>query len=254
MNSVTQTVPFASLASSRLGRLAGRLTIASGIAVVLLTVQIYVPASFDLLFLLITLVFFLGMVPTVVWIASGLAARDQGNVPRVAEMIGLTGVAIAVGPLSSRCRSGCQPWPANSRHLSARCDRPLAHDCQCVGIPQPAIESRARGPRHPRRTSLAGGRSHHVGRASRRRPREPHRNFGRRSLNWELCCPGFLPRLGALDGHLAGAQALARHSWSRHSSFKERTAHRGDTYPRRSTSSGFLAGAWACRRARVGRS
>lgn len=96
MNSVTQTVPFASLASSRLGRLAGRLAIASGIAVVLLTVQIYVPASFDLLFLLITLVFFLGMVPTVVWIASGLAARDQGNVPRVAEMIGLTGVAIAV--------------------------------------------------------------------------------------------------------------------------------------------------------------
>src|SRR5258708_35951116 len=108
MNSLARTTPSATLAVAQRGRFAGWSAIASGVALVIVGEKPYFPASFSVLLLLAALVLYLGMIPVLRWIAAGLAARDLGpgptgargaNVPgaaRVAEIIGITGVVIAV--------------------------------------------------------------------------------------------------------------------------------------------------------------
>jgi hypothetical protein len=108
MNNLARTTPPATLAVAQRSRLAGWSAIASGVALVIVGEKPYFPASFILLLLLATLVLYLGMMPIIRWIAAGLAEHDLGHGPaaargasgpgaaRVAEIIGMAGVVVAV--------------------------------------------------------------------------------------------------------------------------------------------------------------
>ena len=108
MNTLARTTPSAALAVAQRGRFTGWSAIASGIALLIVGEEPYFPPSFGPLLLLATLVLYLGMMPVIRWITAGLAARNMGrgtaaesggNRPgaaRVGEIIGITGVVVAV--------------------------------------------------------------------------------------------------------------------------------------------------------------
>ena len=111
MNTLARTTPSAALAVAQRSRFTGWSAIASGIALLIVGEKPYFPPSFSLLMLLATLVLYLGMMPVIRWIAAGLAARNMGrgaaaasgasgaNRPgaaRIGEIIGITGVVVAV--------------------------------------------------------------------------------------------------------------------------------------------------------------
>ena len=108
MNSLAHTTPSATLAVVQHSRFVGWSAIASGVALVVVGEKPYFPASLTLLMLLAALVFYLGMLPIAMWIAAELAARDTGHgAPeaegttepgafRVAEIVGISGVVVAV--------------------------------------------------------------------------------------------------------------------------------------------------------------
>jgi len=119
MNSLTQTTSATGRATPLSGRVVGGLAILSGIALILLSQQMYLPSSFDLLLFLFTLVFLLGLIPAVQWMAHGLAARDRGNGSRVAEFVGLAGVAVAVTTAAVALPQWLSPVPAQILSTSA---------------------------------------------------------------------------------------------------------------------------------------
>ena len=127
MNSLAQSTSTTGQPIPRSGRIAGGSAILSGIALVLLSEQMYLPSSFDLLFFLFTLVFLLGLIPAIRWMGQWLAAHDTGNGSRVAEFVGLAGVAVAIATaacgataLALACAS------TNAHYISAWGDWSLA--------------------------------------------------------------------------------------------------------------------------------
>jgi hypothetical protein len=98
MDRLAQPLSSATLAPPRRGRFIGWSAVACGLALIIVGVKPYFPASFGPLILLATLVLFLGMIPIALWIATSLAARGSGNgagVARAAEIIGITGALVA---------------------------------------------------------------------------------------------------------------------------------------------------------------
>jgi hypothetical protein len=102
MNTLARTTPSATTSVAQRSRFVGWSAIASGVALIIVGEKPYFPPSLSLLLLIATLVLYLGMLPIVRWVAAGLAARDSSHgasgpgTARVAEIIGITGVLIAV--------------------------------------------------------------------------------------------------------------------------------------------------------------
>jgi hypothetical protein len=119
MNSLAQSTSTTGRAAPRSGRIAGGLAILSGIALVLLSQQMYLPSSFDLLFFLFTLVYLLGLIPAIQWMARRLAAHDTVNGSRGAEFVGLAGVAVAVATAALALPRWLSPVPAQILTTSA---------------------------------------------------------------------------------------------------------------------------------------
>lgn len=119
MNSLAQSTSTTGQPIPRSGRIAGGSAILSGIALVLLSEQMYLPSSFDLLFFLFTLVFLLGLIPAIRWMGQWLAAHDTGNGSRVAEFVGLAGVAVAIATAAVALPHWLSPVPAQILTTSA---------------------------------------------------------------------------------------------------------------------------------------
>jgi hypothetical protein len=108
MNTLARTTPSATTSVAQRSRFVGWSAIASGVALIIVGEKPYFPPSLSLLLLIATLVLYLGMIPIVRWVAAGLAARNISHgasgaegatgpgTARVAEIIGITGVLIAV--------------------------------------------------------------------------------------------------------------------------------------------------------------
>jgi hypothetical protein len=102
MNTLARTTPSATTSVAQRSRFVGWSAIASGVALIIVGEKPYFPTSLSLLLLIATLVLYLGMLPIVRWIAAGLAARAISHgatgpgTARVAEIIGIAGVLIAV--------------------------------------------------------------------------------------------------------------------------------------------------------------
>ncbi len=102
MNTLARTTPSAMPSVAQRSRFVGWSAIASGVALIIVGEKPYFPTSLSLLLLIATLVLYLGMIPIVRWVAAGLAARDISHgasgagTAHVAEIIGITGVLIAV--------------------------------------------------------------------------------------------------------------------------------------------------------------
>ncbi len=102
MNTLARTTSSAMPSVAQRSRFVGWSAIASGVALIIVGEKPYFPTSLSLLLLIATLVLYLGMIPIVRWVAAGLAARDISHgasgagTAHVAEIIGITGVLIAV--------------------------------------------------------------------------------------------------------------------------------------------------------------
>jgi len=97
MNSLAQPSS-ATMSWLQRNRLVGWFAITSGVALIIVGQKPYFPSSWNLVLLVGTLAFYLGMIPIIRWMAWGLAARETGDVSRViriAEIAGLAGAGVA---------------------------------------------------------------------------------------------------------------------------------------------------------------
>src|SRR6185437_231258 len=102
MVSLAQTARPATVARSQRRRGVGWSAIASGVALVIVAEAPFFPSSLVLVLLGATFVLFLGMIPIAMWIHRGVVSRVagadgalSGALSRVAEIIGIAGMAVS---------------------------------------------------------------------------------------------------------------------------------------------------------------